>query len=132
MSAFVDSLHEVFERLGRIEARRMFGGHGIYHEGRMIGLVAGDTLYLKTDAESAAHFDRLNLPAFEYLRGGKTMQTSYREAPAEVFEDREEAAVWGRRAWEAAMRSGHPRKAGAARKPRASKTAKAPRKVPPR
>lgn len=108
MSQFVNSLQEVFERFGRIEARRMFGGHGLYHEGRMFGLVAGDTLYLKTDAESVAHFDRLGLPAFQYLRGGKTMQTSYREAPAEVFEDREEAAAWGRRAWEAALRSGQP------------------------
>ncbi|MEO5738051.1 MAG: transcriptional regulator, partial [Variovorax sp.] len=57
-----------------------------------------------------AHVDRLGLPAFEYNRTGKMMQTSYRQAPAEVFEDRDEAAVWGRRAWEAAMRSGHPPK----------------------
>jgi DNA transformation protein len=106
MSEFVTSLHEVFERLGHIEAKRMFGGHGIYLEGRMFGLVSGDTLYLKTDAESVAHFDRLGRPAFQYVRAGKTMQTSYREAPAELFEDREEAATWGRRAWEAALRSG--------------------------
>ncbi|MDM0040505.1 TfoX/Sxy family protein [Variovorax sp. J22G21] len=110
MSEFVQSLHEVFERLGRIEAKRMFGGHGVYHEGRMFGLVAGDTLYLKADAQSVAHFDRLRLPAFEYNRNGKMMQMSYRQAPAEVFEDRDEAAVWGRRAWEAAMRSGQPPK----------------------
>ena len=113
MSEFVRSLNEVFERLGRIEARRMFGGHGIYHDGRMIGLVVSDTLYLKADAESAPHFDRLQLPAFEYNRNGKMARMSYRQAPAEVFEDREEAALWGRRAWEAAMRSGQaPRRAG--------------------
>ncbi|CAN7558160.1 TfoX/Sxy family protein [Variovorax sp. LjRoot84] len=106
MSEFVRSLHEVFERFGRIEARRMFGGHGIYHEGRMFALVARDTLYLKADPQSVAHFDRLRLPAFEYTRSGKTMQTSYREAPAEVFDDRDEAALWARRAWEAALRSG--------------------------
>jgi DNA transformation protein len=34
------------------------------------------------------------------------MQMSYREAPAEVFDDRDEAALWARRAWEAALRSG--------------------------
>ncbi|RZL92836.1 MAG: TfoX family protein [Variovorax sp.] len=110
MSEFVRSLHEVFERFGRIEAKRMFGGHGIYHEGRMFGLVARDTLYLKADAQSVAHFDRLRLPAFSYTRTGKTMQTSYREAPAEVFDDRDEAALWARRAWEAALRSGSTRK----------------------
>jgi DNA transformation protein len=108
MSEFVRNLHEVFERLGRIDTRRMFGGHGIYHDGRMFGLVVADTLYLKADDQSVAHFDQLRLPAFTYQRNGKTMQMSYREAPAEVFEDRDEAALWGRRAWEAAMRSGKP------------------------
>ncbi|WP_218508952.1 TfoX/Sxy family protein [Variovorax sp. dw_308] len=141
MSEFVSSLHEAFERLGRIETRRMFGGHGIYHEGRMIGLVVADTLYLKSDAETVAHFDRLQLPAFEYRRGDKTMQTSYRQAPADVFEDREEAAAWGRLAWEAALRSGHapkartprtalkPKPAKSAKSAKAAKTAKAPRKA---
>lgn len=111
MTQFTDSLHEVFERFGRVDARRMFGGHGIYHDGRMFALVAGDTLYLKTDAQSLPHFERLALPPFEFNRQGKMMQMSYRQAPAEVFEDRDEAAVWARRAWEAALRSGQPPRA---------------------
>ena len=106
MAGLADSLPEVFERLGRVQPRRMFGGHGLFHEGRMIGLVVRETLYLKVDAESAPHFDALNAPAFSYERQGKTMQMSYREAPADLFDDRELAALWGRRAWEAAMRSG--------------------------
>jgi DNA transformation protein len=116
MSAFVQSLHEVFERLGRIETRRMFGGHGVWHEGRMIALVAKDTLYLKADAGSAEHFDKQNLPPFTYVREGKAMPMSYRLAPADLFEDREEAALWGRRAYEAALRSGQPPKKKAAAK----------------
>ena len=110
MSEFVESLHEIFERFGRIEPRRMFGGHGIFHEGRMIAIVLKDTLYLKSDADSAEHFDKLNLPPFTYERGGKTMPMSYRQAPADLFEDRHEAALWGRRAYEAALRSGQPPK----------------------
>lgn len=125
MSTFVDSLHEIFERFGRITPRRMFGGHGIFHEGRMIAIVLGDTLYLKADAETAPHFDRQNLPPFTYMRQGKAMPMSYRQAPADLFEDREEAALWGRRAYEAALRSGQPpkpRKPPAARKAAAKKT----------
>lgn len=124
MSEFVESLHEVFERLGRIQTRRMFGGHGVWHEGRMIALVFKDTLYLKSDAGSAAHFDALNLPPFTYERQGKAMPMSYRLAPADLFEDREEAALWGRRAYEAALRSGQsPRqKKAAADKSPAKKT----------
>lgn len=125
MSEFVESLHETFERLGRIETRRMFGGHGIWHEGRMIALVAKDTLYLKSDAESAPHFDKLSLPPFTYVRQGKSMPMSYRQAPADLFEDREEAALWGRLAYEAALRSGQPPKPkkAPAKKAAAKKTA---------
>ena len=127
MAGLADSLPEVFERLGRVQPRRMFGGHGLFHDGRMIGLVVRETLYLKVDAESAPHFDALNAPAFSYERQGKTMQMSYREAPADLFDDRELAALWGRRAWEAAMRSGQtpkPRRARA--KTPAPKKKKAP------
>lgn len=123
MSEFVQSLHEVFERLGRIETKRMFGGHGVWHEGRMIALVADETLYLKSDAESAVHFDRLNLQPFTYMRQGKAMPMSYRLAPADLFEDREEAARWGRLAYEAALRSGQPPKPKKPRKPAARKAA---------
>ena len=120
MSAFVESLHEVFERLGRIRTRRMFGGHGIWHEDRMIALVVNDTLYLKADSESAPHFDALDLPPFTYERQGQSMPMSYRLAPADLFEDRHEAALWGRRAYEAALRSGQPPKQ---KKPPAKKAA---------
>ena len=105
MSEFIRSLHEVFERFGRIDTRRMFGGHVLYHEGRMFALISGDRLYLKVDGQTVAHFDRLQLPHFEYQRKEKTMQMSYREAPAELYEDRDEAALWGRRAYQAALRS---------------------------
>jgi DNA transformation protein and related proteins len=127
MAGLADSLAEVFERLGRVQARRMFGGHGLFHEGRMIGLVVRETLYLKADAESAPHFDALDAPAFCYERQGKTMRMSYREAPADIFDDRELAALWGRRAWEAAMRSGQAPKPRRARAPSAApKKKKAP------
>src|SRR5687768_16177919 len=125
MSEFVESLHEIFERLGRIQTRRMFGGHGVWYEGRMIALVAKDTLYLKSDADSAEHFDKLNLPPFTYERNGKTMPMSYRQAPADLFEDRHEAALWGRRAYEAALRSGQPPKKKTARKAPVKKKKKA-------
>lgn len=121
MSQFVQSLHEVFERMGRIEARRMFGGHGIYHDGRMFALVANDTLYLKADAHTLAEFEKRGLSAFGYEREGRRTEMSYRQAPEELFEDREEAARWGRMAWEAALRSGTPKRA---RRPAAKKKGK--------
>lgn len=105
MSSLAEDLPDVFERLGRITLRRMFGGHGVYHDGSMFGLVVGGQLYLKVDTESLPVFTDRGLPPFEYLRKGRTVYLSYHEAPAEIFEDRHEAAWWGRLAWQAAVRS---------------------------
>jgi DNA transformation protein len=119
MSDFSDSLHEVFAPFGRITPRRMFGGHGIYHEGRMFALVLRERLYLKSDAQSEAAFEARRLAPFEYVREGRTMRMSYREAPAEMFDDRDEALHWAGLAWDAALRSGTPPRA---RLPKAAKT----------
>lgn len=131
MSQFTDALPELFESLGRVTVKRMFGGAGLWHDGLMCALVVRDTLYLKTDETTRPFFDALDLPAFRYERGGKVMETSYRQPPETVFEDRQEAALWVRRAYEAALRVANakpvraaPRKrASAKKKPAARKTA---------
>ena len=105
MSEFVDYLHEVFEQFGRIHVRKMFGGYGIYHDGIMFGLIADDTLYLKADNSTAKLFESRGLNQFEYHKGDKPVKMSYYEAPTEILDDPEDAAVWARRAYEAAMRT---------------------------
>lgn len=104
-SLFVQNLHEVLAPLGRIEARAMFGGHGIYHEGVMLALVVRDTLYLKVDTQTQADFDALQLPPFSYQRqGAPATILSFRQAPEGIFDDAEMALAWGRSAYEAALR----------------------------
>jgi len=132
MSQFTDALPEVFEALGRVTIKRMFGGAGVWHDGLMCAVVMRDTLYLKTDEATRPFFDALGLPAFEYSRGGKTTATSYRQPPETVFEDRHEAALWVRRAYEAALRTANakpvpkaPAKKAAPKKKPAAKTAPA-------
>ena len=109
MNEFIEYLHEVFELFGPITARRMFGGYGIYHEGLMFGLVSNDTLYLKADAGNAGHFDKEGLGKFEYQKGGKVMKIAYYQAPAEILEDREQAAEWACRSYAAALRAQKPK-----------------------
>jgi len=89
----------------------MFGGHGLYFEGAMFGLVADDMLYLKVDAENSQHFDAQDLPAFEYDKGnGKTVTMSFRLAPESIYDDPSEAAEWASHAWEAARRAKNAKK----------------------
>ncbi|MEM7765115.1 MAG: TfoX/Sxy family protein [Pseudomonadota bacterium] len=105
MSEFVAYLSEVFATLGPIRTRKMFGGHGVYFDDIMIGLVADDELYLKVDAISRVEFEALDLPAFEFTAKGKTNKMSYHLAPESVFDDPDEACRWGRLAHDAALRS---------------------------
>ena len=76
MNEFVDYLHKVFDLLGPIGAR-----YGIYHDGLMFGLVAGDTLYLNAEAENASHFEKEGLGRFEYRNGERVVKMSYYRAP---------------------------------------------------
>ncbi|HEY8119074.1 MAG TPA: TfoX/Sxy family protein [Methylophilaceae bacterium] len=105
MSEFVDFLQEVFEKFGRINARKMFSGYGLYHDGVMFGLVADEMLYLKADISNAHFFESRGLPQFAYTRGDKTVKMSYYLAPEEIYDDKEEAAVWARRSFEVAFRT---------------------------
>lgn len=117
MSQLAESLHDVFAGLGPVRIARMFGGHGVYHDGLMFALVVRDTLYLKADDATLPQFEALGLPAFRFERQGRVTQTSYRQAPETVFEDRQQAALWARRAFEAALRSANaPRPAARTRR----------------
>ena len=105
INEFVEHLSEVFHLFGPIRSRRMFGGYGIYHDGLMIGLVADDVLYLKTDAISAPQFAEAGCLPFEYTKNGVIMKMSYSSAPIEIFDDPEIAKTWASRAYDAALRS---------------------------
>jgi DNA transformation protein len=102
---FLEHLSEVFHLFGPIRSRRMFGGHGVYHQDLMIGLVADNVLYLKTDAQSMARFAEVGSVPFEYTKNGVVMTMSYASAPAEIFDDPQIARAWAMLAHEAALRA---------------------------
>lgn len=105
MSELVDHLHEVFRDFGSIDARRMFGGYGIYHDGVMFALVSDEVLYLKADDATAADFESRGLGRFQYNKAGAVVSVSYFEAPEEIFDDPEAALEWARRGYDAALRA---------------------------
>jgi DNA transformation protein and related proteins len=105
MSEFVEYLKEVFHEFGTVTSRRMFGGHGIFYDGVMIGLVASDTLYMKADSMSAPKFQQLGLSQFKYPKGEKMVGMSYYLAPEEALEDPSEMRQWAQLAYEAALRT---------------------------
>jgi DNA transformation protein len=100
-----DHLLDLFARMGEIQVRRMFGGYGVFRDGLMFALVSDEALYLKADPETRRFFEERGLPQFTYEKKGKRIGMSYFLAPDEIFDDPREAAVWGERAIQAALRS---------------------------
>lgn len=102
---FVAYVVDLMQSVGPVYAKGMFGGHGIFLEGLMFGLVADGTLYLKVDKETANEFRVRELEAFTYNKKGKEFKMSYCQAPEEALEDGEEMNYWANKAYCAAMRA---------------------------
>ncbi|WP_242346428.1 TfoX/Sxy family protein [Anaeromyxobacter terrae] len=117
---FVDHALDLLSLAGPVEARRMFGGHGLYVGGAMFGLLDDDELFLKTDAETRSRFVEAGCKAWVYpRRDGRVEQTSYFQPPDGAHEEPEAMLPWARLAVDAALR------ARAAKEARARKDGKA-------
>ena len=99
---------ELLHALGPVQARRLFGGHGLFLDGLMVGLIFAEELFLKTDDLSRPDWQAAGGRAFVYThrRGGQTRSVamSYWTPPAEALESPALMAPWARRALEAALR----------------------------
>jgi DNA transformation protein len=102
---FVDFVVELMQTLGPVEARRMFGGHGLFIDGLMFALVADATLYLKVDAQTVAQYTDQGLEPFTYLRRGKVCALRYYQPPEVVLEDQQQMRLWGNQAVDVALRA---------------------------
>ena len=65
-SEFVEHVLETMRSFGPVEAKSMFGGWGLYHEGLFFALIAADMLYLKVDEDNRAEFESMGLSPFVY------------------------------------------------------------------
>jgi DNA transformation protein len=93
--------------LGAVTARSMFGGHGLYFRGTMIGLIADDVFYLKVDDGNRPDFEAAGSHPFSYRQRGRrqAVAMSYWEVPADVLEEPGALEDWAREAHAAALRS---------------------------
>jgi DNA transformation protein len=107
---FVGYVVESLRPLGPVGARRMFGGHGIFMDGLMFGLIADGQLYLKVDDGNRAAYEAEGLQPFTYSGKGRPVEMSYREAPSEGFDDPEVLCDWARAAYSAALRGKQPKR----------------------
>jgi DNA transformation protein len=91
-----DFLEYVLDQLSAwsgVTARRMFGGAGLYRDGRMFGLVADDVAYLKVDETNKDKFLAAGSSAFRPYPDKPTIM-SYFEIPPDILEDPEALIRW--------------------------------------
>ncbi len=100
---FVELALERLEAAGRVQARAMFGGHGLYAQGRMFALIADDVLYLKADAQNRQSLLAEGGQLFQPF-AGKKMTMSYVSLPEEALEDEAALLRLARGAIDAALR----------------------------
>ena len=123
-SAFADFVLEVLGPWRPVTARRMFGGHGVYHAGVMFALVADGTLYLKVDDESRGDFEAAGLSPFVYEAKGRRVSLSYSRAPEAMLDEPDVAREWAERGWQAALRAHLLKKAKEEAVPRPSRSSR--------
>ncbi|MEB2843529.1 competence protein TfoX [Rhizobiales bacterium RZME27] len=100
------AIEELFEGLGPVTVKRMFGGKGIYHRGLIFALELRDTLMLKADAVSGPQFAAAGAEQWSYEgKKGKPVLMPYWTVPEEALDDLDEMTKWARLAYEAAVRS---------------------------
>lgn len=83
----VNLLLAKLEPIGGITSKRMFGGHGIFHDGKMFGMVdSKGNCYLKAGDANKATFEAKDWP--------KHSKMPYYAIPPEVIEDASTLSNW--------------------------------------
>lgn len=95
----------LLEPLGRVHARRMFGGHGLYCDGLFFGIVLDNTLYLKADERNRGELEGAGSEIFSYSRKGKRATLNFYRAPGDAMDAPQLMLPWAKGAVAAALRA---------------------------
>ncbi len=115
---FVSHAVDLLSLVGAVQARAMFGGHGLYCRGVMFGLLDDDELFLKTDDACRGEFEAAGCRRWVYESRRGPMEMGYFRPPDDAHEDPEAMLPWARLALDAALRKAAA-KASRAIRPRA-------------
>lgn len=104
---FFDFVEELFEPLGPVRIRKMFGGAGVFADDVMFALIADEVVYLKADAALRTELEAEGAEPFTYQRpsDGKTFDMGYLSLPTDAAEAPDEASMWARKALDVALKA---------------------------
>ena len=90
---FMEFCLDQLSGLGKVSAKRMFGGAGLYCNGKMFGLLANDVAYLKVDDSNRSAYEERGAGQFKPFPD-KPVLMPYYEVPTDVLEDPVEFVEW--------------------------------------
>lgn len=81
---------EKLSQIGGITSKKMFGGHGIFHEGKMFAIIdSKGRSYLKANDSNQADF--------EAFGSHKHSRMPYLSIPQKIFDDPETLVTWAKK-----------------------------------
>jgi DNA transformation protein len=101
----VAAIEDMFQVVGPVTIKKMFGGLGIYARGIIIAIETDGEIFLKADAMSAPQFSSAGARQWTYDGKGKSVSMPYWTIPDDAFDDPDEMAKWMKLAVEAGMRA---------------------------
>ena len=121
-------IRELFAPFRPVTMKRLFGGAGLYADGRIFGLVFDGAIYLKVDDANIPDFEREGSRPFVYTRAKSPSRVghhslSYWRLPERLYDDPDELKVWAARALAIAERKKFASRARTKRKPASRRTA---------
>ena len=125
---FSDYVLELLAGFGRVEAKRMFGGAGLYRDGVMFGILDDDAVFFRVDDSLEADLKAQGSAPWVYSMksDGSIRSMGYWRMPETAADDPDEAVGIARRAFAAAVA----RKAERVKPKAAAKKKAAPPKPP--
>jgi TfoX/Sxy family transcriptional regulator of competence genes len=120
---------DLLERLNKaapVDDRGMFGGVGLYSQGRFFALIDNDILYFKVDETTRPDFIKAGMGPFMPFGPGKA-SLRYYQVPAEVIGNGRKLKAWVDKALSAAERAAEKRAAKGGGKDKAVRKRGVPR-----
>ena len=90
--SFRDFVLDQLSGLDDVEARRMFGGCGLYQDEIFFGIIHKGRLYFKIDESTVGEYRKRKMKPFR-PNATQTLK-SYYEVPVDIIDDRDQLAEW--------------------------------------
>jgi DNA transformation protein len=80
---------KLFEGLGMIKSRSMFGGFGLFADETMFALVVNNQLHIRADQQTSSNFETQGLKPYVYKKRGFPVVTKYYAISNDLWESHE-------------------------------------------